>query len=107
MGKMVENDLLFTTWEGHPIDPGSVSSWFPGFLREHGLPPVRFHSLRHTFASWHVEQGTPLYQVGALLGHRSPQMTQRYSHLSPDAIRKAALTLEGSLPVEGAQPLEG
>ena len=58
---------------------------------------IVFHSLRHTFASWHVEQGTPLYQVGALLGHRSPQMTQRYSHLSPDAIRKAALTLEGSL----------
>ena len=51
MGKMAENDLLFTTWDGHPIDPGSVSSWFPGFLREHGLPPVRFHSLRHTNAS--------------------------------------------------------
>lgn len=59
---------------------------------------IVFHSLRHTFASWHVEQGTPLYQVGALLGHRSPQMTQRYSHVSPDAIRRAALTLEGTLP---------
>lgn len=58
---------------------------------------IVFHSLRHTFASWHVEQGTPLYQVGALLGHRSPQMTQRYSHVSPDAIRRAALTLEGTL----------
>jgi len=60
---------------------------------------IVFHSLRHTFASWHVEQGTPLFQVGALMGHRSPQMTQRYSHLSPDSARRAALTLEGTLQI--------
>ena len=58
---------------------------------------IVFHSLRHTFASWHVGQGTPLYQVGTLLGHRTPQMIQRYSHVSPDVIRKAAMTLEGAL----------
>ena len=58
---------------------------------------VVFHTLRHTFASWHVERGTPLFQVGTLMGHRTVQMTQRYSHLSPDSARKAAMTLEGVL----------
>ena len=49
LGKTVDNDLLFTKWDGQPIDPNSVTSWFPRFLREHDLPPVRFHSLRHPY----------------------------------------------------------
>ena len=50
-GKTVENDLLFTKWNGAPIDPKTVTTWFPGFLAAHDLPPVHFHSLRHTNAS--------------------------------------------------------
>ncbi len=75
MGKMVENDLLFTTWDGHPIDPGSVSSWFPGFLREHGLPPVRFHSLRHTNASLLIAAHVPVVTVAGRLGHAQASTT--------------------------------
>ena len=75
MGKMVENDLLFTTWEGHPIDPGSISSWFPGFLREHGLPPVRFHSLRHTNASLLIAVHVPAVTVAGRLGHAQASTT--------------------------------
>ena len=48
-GKRVKNDLLFTRADGSPIDPSSVSAWFPEFLREHNLPPCRFHSLRHPY----------------------------------------------------------
>lgn len=48
-GKRVKNDLLFTKPDGKPFDPNKVSSWFPVFLREHGLPPCRFHSLRHPY----------------------------------------------------------
>ena len=75
MGKMAENDLLFTTWDGHPIDPGSVSSWFPGFLREHGLPPVRFHSLRHTNASLLIAAHVPVVTVAGRLGHAQASTT--------------------------------
>jgi integrase len=56
-----------------------------------------FHSLRHTFASWLVQRGTPIYEVAKLLGHSTVRMTERYSHLAPDTVRQAALGLGGIL----------
>ena len=58
---------------------------------------VVFHTLRHTFASWLVQQGTPLYTVAELMGHSTLEMSRRYSHLAPDTLRKAALSLQGHL----------
>jgi integrase len=56
-----------------------------------------FHSLRHTFASWLVMEGTPLFTVSKLLGHSDIGMTMRYAHLAPDHLRLAAGCLEGKL----------
>jgi integrase len=49
------------------------------------IPAHSPHSLRHSAASWLVQDGVPLYDVQRLLGHESPQITQRYAHLSPDS----------------------
>ncbi|MEI3479059.1 MAG: site-specific integrase [Bilophila sp.] len=54
---------------------------------------VVFHTLRHTFASWLVQRGTPLYTVAELMGHTSLEMTKRYAHLAPDTMRQAAMGL--------------
>ena len=56
-----------------------------------------FHSLRHTFASWLVEQGVDLYTVKELMGHGSITMTERYSHLAPDTLRRAMKSLEAGM----------
>jgi integrase len=56
-----------------------------------------FHSLRHTFASWLVQMGKPLYTVSRFMGHSSIKMTERYAHLAPETQRAAAMELEGIL----------
>ncbi|MCK9374765.1 MAG: site-specific integrase [Syntrophobacterales bacterium] len=57
-----------------------------------GLPDnFRFHGLRHHFASTLVSNGVDLFVVQALMTHKDSRTTQRYSHLSPGAIRDAAL----------------
>jgi integrase len=50
---------------------------------------VCFHTLRHTFASWIAIQGTFLYEIKELMGHKSIEMTERYAHLLPDVKRQA------------------
>ena len=74
-GKAVDNDLLFTKWDGQPIDPNSVTSWFPRFLREHDLPPVRFHSLRHSNAALLIAAHVPVTTVAGRLGHAQVSTT--------------------------------
>ena len=64
---------------------------------------VTFHTLRHSFASWLVMSGTPLYTVQKLLGHRTSAMTERYSHLAPDHLRQAIKGLEDALVLTTAQ----
>jgi integrase len=63
---------------------------------------VVFHTLRHTFASWLVEQGTDLYSVKELMGHRTISMTERYSHLAPDSLRRAVKSLEAGFAARAA-----
>ena len=55
-----------------------------------GVPGFRFHDLRHTWASWHAMAGTPLSVLQELGGWHSPQMVQKYSHLSPEHLAAAA-----------------
>ena len=57
--------------------------------RNAGLKDLHIHDLRHVFASKMVMNGTSLYITGELLGHRTTQMTKRYSHLVPETLKKA------------------
>ena len=54
-----------------------------------GLSDVRIHDLRHSAASFMVNSGVDLYAVGKILGHSSPDTTQRYSHLSQETLLSA------------------
>ena len=58
-----------------------------------GLTGVTFRTLRHTFASWLVMNGTSLFEVSKLLRHASIQMTERYAHLAPDHLQNAIVNL--------------
>jgi integrase len=67
---------------------------------------VVFHTLRHTYASWLVMAGTPLYTVGKLLGHSSSAMTERYSHLAPDHMKAAVSALENAMAQDGQKTIQ-
>lgn len=60
----------------------SARVWRPAVERA-GIGHVRVHDLRHTYASWLLQDGVPLARVGKLLGHVSPLTTQKYAHLQP------------------------
>lgn len=55
-----------------------------------GVPWLRFHDLRHTWASWHAQAGTPMSVLQELGGWHSAAMVQRYAHLSPEHLAAAA-----------------
>ena len=55
-----------------------------------GLAPFRFHDLRHTFATWHAQAGTPLDVLQKLCGWSTQKMLARYSHLSPGYVAQYA-----------------
>ena len=62
--------------------------------RAAGVPKIRFHDLRHTFASQLVMKGTPMRVVQELLGHSTMEMTLRYAHLAPSAKADAVQVLD-------------
>jgi integrase len=78
--------LVFTAPEGGPINDANLRTriWYPGIAAA-GIRPLPPKYMRHTAASWLVQDGVPLYDVQALLGHESFQTTERYAHLAPDA----------------------
>ena len=65
-----------------------------------GLPHLRLHDLRHSYASFLVNNGRTLYEVQQLLGHSSSKVTERYSHLSLSTLQEAANT--ASIIIQGA-----
>ncbi len=64
-------------------------SWHTARVRA-GLPDVRVHDLRHSFASLLINQGRSLYEVQRILGHAQVKTTQRYAHLSNQTLVAAA-----------------
>ncbi|MDR0677254.1 MAG: site-specific integrase [Holosporaceae bacterium] len=56
---------------------------------------VVFHTLRHSYASWLMMNGANLFVVKELMGHSTTAMTERYSHLSPEHLKKTASLLDG------------
>jgi hypothetical protein len=78
-----------------PLSGGRFAIGESTFYRKAGLRQIGWHALRHTFASHLVMRGAAMKVVQELLGHATMEMTNRYSHLSPDVPRDAVKLLDG------------
>lgn len=98
--RWANSEKIFTTDEGKPLHPDTLSRWFSKFIKEHSdqLPPITIHSLRHTNATLQIAGGVPLTTVAKRLGHADTVTTSKiYAHAIKSADEAAAETLENLL----------
>lgn len=74
---------------GKRIKQCNTKAW-KNALERAGIANFRWHDLRHTWASWHVQNGTSLQELQQLGGWANFEMVLRYAHLSSDHLRNAA-----------------
>src|SRR5205085_8440941 len=93
LGKHVQR--VFVGPDGLPMDEWKTASqkaWKLASARA-GIQDFRWHDLRHTWASWHVQMGTPLYALKELGGWQTLEMVNRYAHLAPEHLKAHAARL--------------
>jgi len=81
-----------------------IGSAWKRALKRSGIEDFRFHDLRHTWASWHVMNGTSLQELMELGGWKSFEMVLRYAHLAPEHLATAAARIEWGLGIVGENP---
>jgi site-specific recombinase XerD len=109
MGRGSNGDLVFTDRDGKKIV--QVSESYNRAVKKLGFnkeiidrrQKVVFHTLRHTFASWHVQSGTDLYTLQKLMGLSSFALVERYAHLAPSTLKAATKNFEKSIRKETSE----
>ncbi len=94
-----ELDLVFPNEAGNPINHSNMlwRHFFPA-LKQAGIKRIRFHDLRHTYASLLIEQGENIKYIQSQLGHSSPTVTLNvYAHLMKPTNQEAASKLENKI----------
>lgn len=103
-GKVTRREcpLVFSSQDGGPFK--WLDTGFKGALERAGITRyIRFHDLRHTFASHLTMKGVDLRTVAKLMGHRDIKMTMRYAHLGPDHLQAAIDVLDNKEGAKGAR----
>jgi integrase len=89
MRKQANDEAVWVFPDGRNGHRANLNTAWATLRKTAGIPDVRLHDLRHHFASMLASAGQSLPVIGALLGHSTPQTTQRYSHLFDDPLRAA------------------
>ena len=89
------------SYEGNPIVQVNTKAW-RNALQRAGILDFRWHDLRHTFATWHREAGTPTHELQRLGGWKTQSMVERYAHVAPEGMQLAANRLDSLMPQCGA-----
>jgi len=98
-----DNGLVFTSTQGGPLEAQNVvNRHFKPLIQWAGLPPIRFHDLRHSCLSLLAQHGEPIRDLQALAGHATAAFTlQRYAHHYDSSAKRTAGTMDDILPDQG------
>jgi integrase len=89
-----DSGLVFTWPDGRPLHPERFSRWFEQHARAAGLPKIRLHDVRHSYATAALAAGIPAKVVSERLGHANIAITMdTYSHVLPGLDAQAAGTV--------------
>ncbi len=81
------------TYRGAPVANVNTKAWNAALPRA-GIENFKWHDLRHTFATWHRQAGTPTHELQRLGGWKTAAMVDRYAHVAPEALQGAAARLD-------------
>lgn len=84
------------TYRGKPISNANTKAWKQALKRAE-IVDFRWHDLRHTWATWQRQAGTPTHELQRLGGWRTGAMVERYAHIAPDQLSMAAGRIDGIL----------
>ncbi len=90
-----DRDYCFV-YQGKPVERTSTKAWHAA-LKRAGIENFRWHDLRHTWASWHVQNGTSLQELQELGGWASFEMVLRYAHLAKGQLKRVANNVGGTI----------
>jgi integrase len=100
-------DVLERRQDDHPTDVFTYEGNNPivqvntkasrNTLQRAGIQDFRWHDLRHTFATWHREAGTPTHELQRLGGWKTQSMVERYAQVAPEGLQFAASRLDSFL----------
>lgn len=103
--RMVDNDLLFIQWNGKPMHPNTVVTWFKKFKTENGFPDnLTFHGLRHTNITLLLKSGVDVGTVADNAGHAVKSTTLAYDDSLPSAQREIASKMDEVLDLDKTIP---
>lgn len=98
--KWQDNDLIFSSRVGSPLDPSHLRLDFKYVIKRAGIPRVRFHDLRHTAASLMLNNGIPVIVASRILGHSSPSITlDIYGHLYHEMQEDVVLLMDNLVSI--------
>lgn len=100
--RLGQHERYVFTYQGKPVERCTTKAWKRACERA-GIEDFRWHDLRHTWASWHVQSGTSLQELMELGSWATYEMVMRYAHLAADHLRTAACRIDGTFTSQSAK----
>ena len=88
-----KHPVMVFTFNGKPV-ANVYTKAFKAALQRAGIEDFHWHDLRHTFATWHRQAGTPTHELQRLGGWKTGAMVERYAHIAPEGLQAAANRLD-------------